>query len=203
MRMPEPNQLVSVLVESNGRLLATRIEDILDGAIVQVSAPSEDGELVPLIVGEHVVLQWPTPRGLIQGRGCVVASHEEVVPTFDVRFETTDLLQRREYVRAELVLDTELTREDGPDILTATLDISGSGVRVVDNGYILAEGDVLGIRFGLPDGTPVSGRAVVVRAEPEAEYALSFVELDAATREQLIRTAFAANARMAQSVRGV
>ena len=191
MNLPKVNQRVSVVVANGERRLATRVENV-DGRTIVIAPPSSDGVAYPLVLGEEISLEWPTSRGLVRGRGVVAArSWENDVPLVDVTIWESAILQRREFVRAQAIVQGELVRDGEEPIACNSLDLSGSGVSLVVRNCALELGETVTLSMWLPDMGEIHAVATVVRLGENGEYGLRFMDIESPVRERLIRFVFA------------
>jgi c-di-GMP-binding flagellar brake protein YcgR len=192
VKLPNVNQLVSVVVAGGERRLATRVEDIRGEATVVIAPPSSQGVAYPLVIGEEIALEWPTTRGLVRGRGAVAArSWDNDIPLIEVTIWESAVLQRREFVRAQAIVPGELLRDGADPIPCTSLDLSGSGVHLVVADCKLDLGELVTLALWLPDMGEIEAQAMVVRCTDTGDYGLRFMDIDAAARERLIRFVFA------------
>lgn len=197
LRLPELNERLGIVV-ADGRMLTTRVEDVQDAELL-VPPPSDQGVTYLMSRGEEVKLEWTTERGLLQASGSVVARVEGGVPLVRIRVDETSVIQRREYVRVECCVNVDV-RFRGDRIAAESLDLSGSGVRVLVNTELVEE-DIATLVLHLPDGDPIETRAFVVRVDGKNVYAFQFLSLGAQEQERIIRWVFDTHRRQYATIR--
>ena len=156
---------------------------------------------VPVLEQRPVFLEWVTRAGVHRLRGRI--RFLDAIPVgnsfgvFDVvRFDPAgevQLLQRREFVRAALVVGVNLCAV-GPDavaVAATTMDVGGGGLLV--QGPVAAEvGEELDFVLAPLDeaGRPISGRCRVVRRTPEGDAGLQFTRIADADRDHIVAFAY-------------
>ncbi|MCR5793223.1 MAG: flagellar brake protein [Lachnospiraceae bacterium] len=99
------------------RQYASKIHDIADNGLAQISMPIEGSTIVPLEVGEEYQLCFYTERGMFRCKGEVVDRYKDnALHMASVHF-TTELekFQRRQYYRLECILNIKyhlISREE-------------------------------------------------------------------------------------------
>ena len=144
----------------------------------------------PELSGVAAALAVVTERGLVRGRGVVLAADRagivEIAITDDVEVD-----QRREHVRvAAQVPGLVAPRDAGhPPLHTFTLDVSGGGILVAGVGP--AEiGQPVAITVKLPDRDPLSTDGRIARRTGDGYVGLVFEGMSEREREELVRWIF-------------
>lgn len=99
-------------------------------------------------------------------------------------------LQRRDFFRMDIVTDVVIFRDNGTEVHTHTLDLSGSGALLPSSsGLDMNERVWMAIDVG--DETPVRAHATVARVTGDHHRGVVFEHISEAARERLIRYLFA------------
>ncbi len=114
------------------------------------------------------------------GRGS--GDDSAVAPDSDPIGESQD--ERREFVRVELRRLVQVTPQQGAAFMTATLNISGSGM-LLEAGRVDV-GDAVGFRLELGGGEAVTGRAHVARIDAEGRPGIAFDRVSVDDHERLV-----------------
>lgn len=126
---PAINALLELLSPHYGEWLSSRLEDVQDANLV-VSAPSTP--TIPILfsdVGEPVVIQWTTHRGICDVTGTVVAVERKPLPLWFVRADKKPTLhQRRQFARLAVTLPIVLVDAEGRQMRVVTVDFSEGGM---------------------------------------------------------------------------
>jgi len=137
---------------------------------------------------EGLVLESPSPRGLVRMRGTAFRLGDDLV-----RFRVDgppQVVQRREFVRVVAPQRVTLDDPSGWSTDTHSLNISGGGMLLsgpaaldlnTEVNFSLALGD---------DVAPVEGSGRVVRAASDVQRAIVFEQISRRDRERLIRFIF-------------
>ncbi|HWI06858.1 MAG TPA: PilZ domain-containing protein [Solirubrobacteraceae bacterium] len=143
------------------------------------------------VVGTQVGIDVTTTRGVVHVDARVAAVRDGEVLDLEVAGDR-ELIQRREYVRVDAVLDVAVASAGEPDGRTAiAVNISGSGA-VVSQLEGLAPGDPVDLWLRLAAAEPpvmVSGR--IVRETDQHLLAVHFEQLATADRERIVHYVFA------------
>lgn len=191
-RLPEVNQRIGVLVHEWNARLASRIEESGVG-VVSIALPSDGKADFDLPRGIAVDLEWVTPRGLMRVSGRSAGHAATAVPAISVELSgEPEVFQRRDYVRANTVVDIVATPKDGLSMPVngLTVDLSGGGVQANLPGLTLEVGDHLRVDIDLPEEEPIEAEARVTRLASEHTFCLAFEQIDAKEQERLIRFVF-------------
>jgi c-di-GMP-binding flagellar brake protein YcgR len=140
--------------------------------------------------GTPVRLAVVTPRGLVRGRGVVLAADRagivEVELTDDVAID-----QRREHVRVAAQVPGLVAPRDAarPPLHTFTLDVSGGGILVAGAGPVEV-GTPVAVTVKLPDRDALSTDARIARRTGDGYVGLVFEGITETDREELVRWIF-------------
>jgi hypothetical protein len=206
--LPEEKTVVDLVGMPHGRG-ATSIVQAVSGDEIVMAVP-EDSAQHPVRPepGTRLELVWKESEGLLALPVEVIGT--EPGPPSQLRVRRTGPAvpgQRRDAVRAPMVLPVQLTREK-EQLTGLTLDISEGGLRctldahtepsadaqAVDPAEKLAVGDGVAVVVTL-DNAVVEGRAVVVRRHGReggrSQLSLRFVDLPEVTQDLIRRQVFA------------
>jgi hypothetical protein len=141
-------------------------------------------------VGRDVQIDMPTNRGLLHLGAHVVQAPDAEVLELDLT-GTSELVQRRGFVRVDAFLEVVVTPEEGAEpIPAAVVNISGSGA-VVSRLPATEVGDVAHLELRLaPFDPPLAIDARVVRVFDEQFRAVRFELIKEADRERIVRFVF-------------
>jgi hypothetical protein len=137
------------------------------------------------LLGHDIAIELSSGRGIYRHGGKLKADREGTL-SIDLTGEV-ERIQRREFVRVDAHVTVNVRGIDEPlggD--TATLDISGGGIRISDP-WGLPLGLDVRVEIALPDGEAVQGLGRVVRAAAEGEKGISFEDLARPDEDRLIR----------------
>ena len=140
--------------------------------------------------GTAAALAVATPRGIVRGRGVVIAADRagivEIAITDDIELD-----QRREHVRvAAQVPGLVAPRDEGhPPLHTFTLDVSGGGILVAGVGPV-GVGAPVAITVKLPDRDPLVTDGRIARRTDGGYVGLVFEGISEREREELVRWIF-------------
>lgn len=186
--LPELGQDVVLEVAGIGPLPVSvqRLGD--DGLLLAL--PDGDMTAIPVVTASEAIVAYATVRGMYRVRGTLRPSAPRQT---SLRFDMGDrpkLLQRRDNVRIAAVLPVTLHPPKGEAIRTQTVDLSGSGMRVVDSARLWPD-ETVGVSLALRDGSArVPMSATVVREVDANSKALRIDHVSHAERERLIRVVF-------------
>src|SRR5258708_14693263 len=129
--------------------------------------------------------------GVVEG---TVTGHADVgVPALVITLTSTPrIIQRREYVRADMVLELELW-PDGDDeepVPGVTLDVSGGGLRAMLPAPVEL-GALVRLSVSCPPGPPIGATGRVVETRDEGIIPLQFHEIIPSARQHPILPVFA------------
>ncbi|WP_054753178.1 flagellar brake protein [Piscibacillus salipiscarius] len=124
-------------------------------------------------------------------------------------------IQRREYVRVDVSLDIAIKplNDNSPSLITRTLDISGGGLAVVDDGTSkwYKRGDVMEATIVLPyDAIHYSYfiaeveliRAIEGRSDSPSKITFQFNNLNEKQRDQIIKYCFEKQLEVRKKING-
>jgi c-di-GMP-binding flagellar brake protein YcgR len=191
--LPEINQIVLLRVEDVESPLHTRVEDVDAKGRLNVAHPADDeAAVVSFTTGRELIVEWINPRGLWRLETRIAGRDNIGVPVLVLAQGEPVLFQRREYVRAEAVLETyvEPKREGAREVLGRTVDVSGGGFRAIADVQLEPDEPVF-FSLQLPDEPRIDGHAELVRRLDEETLAFRFSEIDEADRERIIKFVFA------------
>ncbi len=221
-RMRIPNLLKTgdrVEIEHHGpktrRIYASRVQD-LDEERVTLSAPRQEGAIVPLHVGDRIGVVTKVGGESYRFTTEVLERRGQPLPVFVVqRQEWVTRYQRREFYRVDVGIQAryEPFRVGGraPKTLTRTgeiVNLSGAGCRVRST-RLIGRVRYFAVEFLLP-GQPGEIRAIceiVARSgarggsRGRAEFAGRFLEIDRASRERVVRFVMAQDRRRIRKAR--
>jgi c-di-GMP-binding flagellar brake protein YcgR len=98
-------------------------------------------------------------------------------------------LQRRDFFRMDIVTDVVLFRENGTEVNTHTLDLSGSGALLPSSAGLHMDERVW-MAIEVDDETPVRAHGKVARITKDHHRGVVFEQIGEAARERLIRYLF-------------
>jgi hypothetical protein len=98
-------------------------------------------------------------------------------------------LQRREFFRMDIVTDIVIFRENGTEVDTHTLDLSGSGALLPSSSGLEMDERVW-MAIEVEGETPVRAHGKVARITRDHHRGVVFEQISEATRERLIRFLF-------------
>ncbi len=126
---PAINSLLELQSPHHAGWLSSRLEDH-QGSTLTVSAPSTP--TIPTLfsdIGEQVVLQWTTHRGVCHVVGTVVAVERTPLPLWIVHANKEPALhQRRNFARLAVALPIVLVNAEGEQTRVTTMDFSEGGM---------------------------------------------------------------------------
>jgi hypothetical protein len=137
------------------------------------------------LLGHDIFVELSSGRGIYRHNGKLKADRQGTL-TIELTGEV-ERIQRREFVRVDAHVTVSVRGVDEPlGGETATLDVSGGGIRISDP-WNLPLGLDVRVELQLPDGEAVQGLGRVVRAAAEGEKGISFEDLARADEDRLIR----------------
>ena len=140
--------------------------------------------------GTAAALAVATPRGIVRGRGVVIAADRagivEVAITEDIELD-----QRREHVRVTAQVPGLVAPRDEahPPLHTFTLDVSGGGILVAGAGPADI-GTPVAVTVKLPDRDPLVTDGRIARRTDGGYVGLVFEGISEPEREELVRWIF-------------
>jgi hypothetical protein len=156
----------------------------IDGAALTVALTVRESRLSRLI-GHDIAVELLSGRGIYRHTGTLKADRKGVL---SIELDGgVDRIQRREFVRVDAHVDVTVEGIDeslGGE--TATLDVSGGGIRISDP-WGLPLGLDVRVEIALPGGEPVRALGRVVRAAAAGETGISFEDLARSDEDRLIR----------------
>jgi ribosome maturation factor RimP len=137
------------------------------------------------LLGHDIHVELSSGRGIYRHNGRLKADREGTL-SIELTGEV-ERIQRREFVRVDAHVPVNVRGLDEPlGGETATLDVSGGGIRISDP-WNLPLGLEVRVELQLPDGEPVQALGRVVRAAAEGEKGISFDDLARPDEDRLIR----------------
>jgi c-di-GMP-binding flagellar brake protein YcgR len=189
-RLPEAGQRLGIHVpEWNARL----VSEVLDAGVgtLTIAFPSDGRSDFDLPAGVALALEWVNPRGLVrvEGRSVGRSDGSGVV----VRLSgAPEVVQRRDYVRANTVADLVVTPVDGLTMPATgvTIDISGGGLQASLPGLNVGVDDRVRLELEIPEETAVEADARVTRVPTPHTFCFIFEQIDPREQERLIKFVF-------------
>lgn len=149
--------------------------------IIEYSDYFEEGEDIPVKIF--------TPLGVKSFSAAILdAPYEE---NFTIEYvESTNDLQRREYVRVPFSVKVFVETQDKKNIIAYTLDISGGGLKFFSEEEI--ESQEVKITIYMPDDRSLHAKGTIIHNQfiPVNEHVLSFTEIDEKDRDRIIKKCF-------------
>ena len=186
---PSTGRPVTLAIPSQEEIPA-RVADKGEG-FIDLTFVSRPRTPVALLESTQAYLEFVTDDGMWRMLGTVhvLATEEGEL----VRFEQsgrTQMLQRRAYVRTDLIAMMIITPEGGPPQKCMTLNISGGGVLIRGLSGVAEDDEVaFDLRLDLLPAR-MQGRCRVVRQTPDGCYGVQFTEIDEDDRDRLVRFAY-------------
>ena len=178
----EAGQHVIVRTVHIGMIPGT-IDAVADGSVTVVLTV-RDARFQRLI-GHEIAVELSSGRGIYRHSGTLKGDREG---TLSIALSgEVDRIQRREFVRVDAHVPVTVRGIDealGGE--TATLDVSGGGIRISDP-WGLPLGLDVRVELALPEGEPVRALGRVVRVAAEEEKGISFEDLARPDEDRLIR----------------
>jgi PilZ domain-containing protein len=197
MRLPELGQ--SVFVVAGDRRVPAAVYE-LHGEDTVVVKHAEGGASLMVDLSELVAVEWTTHRGIFRGQGIVISLSGTTTPLAYIRLESSGVMQRRDYVRVEVVVDAELRQASGVPVEIKTIDLSGGGLRA----YVprdLVPDEPVDVTLLFPDMPSIGADAVVIRGDQASGYAFRFTVIDPKEHERLVKFVFEAHRRAFATVK--
>ncbi len=193
--VPHERQLLVLEVAGFGRVDA-RVERASEHhfSLALFLAPDSGFELSGEQWGS---IEFTTPRGLAHIEGVVQALDESVDLYSFERSLDAALVQRRDFVRVETVLDVRLWHCDDEDdpiqvlepLEANTISLSGNGM-LINGAYGFHLGETFWFELPLPDGHVVEGRGRFVRDDGEDRLGGQIEQITEKSRDRLVRHVF-------------
>jgi PilZ domain len=159
------------------------VDAVADGSVTVVLTVRDDR--FQRLLGHEIAVELSSGRGIYRHSGRLTADRGG---TLSIQLTgEVERIQRREFVRVDAHVSVEVRGIDEPlGGKTATLDVSGGGIRISDP-WSLPLGLDVRVELALPDGEPVRALGRVVRAAAEGEKGISFEDLARPDEDRLIR----------------
>jgi hypothetical protein len=159
------------------------IDVVADGSVTVVLTVRDDR--FQRLLGHDIAVEVSSGRGIYKHTGRLKADREGTL-SIELTGEV-ERIQRREFVRVDAHVSINVRGIDEPlGGETATLDISGGGVRIADP-WGLPLGLEVRVELFLPDGEPVRALGRIVRAAADDEKGISIDDLPRPDEDRLIR----------------
>jgi hypothetical protein len=138
---------------------------------------------------EKLILEFPTPRGLVRLRGTVTVEDRDLLRFSDL--SSAEVLQKREYVRVNANRPVLLYEgKDHLPIQSYTVDLSGGGL-LLAGPDTLKIGEEVSFQLTLAaGGVPIKGTGTVVRSDVKGRRAISLKEISDVDHRRLVRFIF-------------
>lgn len=140
--------------------------------------------------GEEIPVKIFTPLGIKSFTAAILDSPYE--PDFTIEYvETTNDIQRREYVRVPFCVKTFIEREDKKSVIGYTMDISGGGLRFKAEEEFEPQEQVK-LTLYMPDERSIQAKGNIIGNEhiPKDQHVLSFTDIDEKERDRIIKKCF-------------
>ena len=161
----QPGQHVTIRNTLLGTLPAT--VDTANGPAVKVALAVKD-DRVARLVGHAMAVEATSARGIHRYGGTLGAQNGGSL-TITLNGDV-ERIQRRDYVRVQAGLEVTVRGvEEKVGGETMTIDVSGSGIQIIDK-WRLPLGLDVRVELKLPGGDPVRSLGRVVRQGAEAEH---------------------------------
>lgn len=168
--------------------------------LVWLDAPVENGNpIIPHAGADVVVHTWRSTDAYYTLHSELLAIDDSDPPRLGLRVRETERVQRREYFRVEVSLDTEgsvvIESEHGEQSVELSLrDLSTSGMRALST-VLLLGGEELRVKLPLPgESGSFDLRAKVIRIIADIEqspyachFGAQFIDVPPGVRERMIR----------------
>jgi c-di-GMP-binding flagellar brake protein YcgR len=142
------------------------VMDFTEGSELVVGAPSEGGYEVRIPPGTRISVQLPQADGIRSFDAEVRRRAERPSPSLHLTWpEKIERIQRRNYVRVDVMVRVVVTPEDRPNrpLSGSTTNLSAGGARIVLP-ELLTAGTVLTVHLHLPDAGVRECTARVIRS---------------------------------------
>lgn len=186
IELPKRSETVTLLCTS-GKQIAARVSARGPGSLsVLVTFLADvltDDQL------EGLLLEFPSPRGLVRLGGEVIVEDRDLVHFSDLY--SIEVLQQREFVRvkANRPVLVYIGRDRMP-IQSYAVDLAGGGL-LLAGPDVLEIGEDIEFQLTLASGsTPIEGMGTVVRSDVQGRRAICFTVMSDANRRRLVRFIF-------------
>jgi c-di-GMP-binding flagellar brake protein YcgR len=187
--LPEVNEPVHVAVSGADWIPAKVLQRGPDALVLAVTVRMR--KLTPEQL-ETLVVEFAGARGRVRLRGTPAAQDPASLEVLTLTApRSVEVLQEREYVRIRSARPALVyAAREGIRIQSFTVDVSGGGL-LLAGPDTLALGEELSFSLTLTPGvTPVSGKARVVRIDPQGRRAVEFESISDLDRRRLVRFIF-------------
>ncbi|HXB64044.1 MAG TPA: PilZ domain-containing protein [Solirubrobacteraceae bacterium] len=186
LELPERSDAVTLVRPSGERVQARVAErhggELLVALMFRPEAPLHPGRL------DGLLLEFTSPRGRVRLHGAVTLVERELLRFSGL--EPAELLQEREYVRAQATRPVLVSGSAGNSIQTFSVDLSGGGM-LLAGPATLKVGERIQFRLITAQGSPpISGLGVVVRTDSQGRRAVCFEEIGEGDHRRLVRFIF-------------
>jgi c-di-GMP-binding flagellar brake protein YcgR len=196
MKLPQLGQAVFVIV--GDRRARAHVQNLHGEDSVSVDTPTDEG--FDLHLGELASLEWTSERGVVRGEGLIASLTDGALPHVVLRLESSRVVQRREHVRIEIVVDAELRQSSGVPCEIKTIDLSGGGMRA----YVpreLVEGEPVDVTLMFPEMPSIGAEAEVIRGDVANGYAFRFTYVEPKEHDRLVAFVFEAHRKSFATVK--
>jgi c-di-GMP-binding flagellar brake protein YcgR len=162
------------------------------GTFIDLTFSARPRTPVALLEGTQAYLEYVTDDGMWRMLGTVHvrATEQGEIVRFEQSGRPPQLLQRRAYVRTDLIAMMLVTAPGGKPQRCMTLNVSGGGVLVRGLREVAEDTEVdFDLRLDLLPAR-IQGRCRVVRQTPDGCHGLQFTEIDDGDRDRLVRFAY-------------
>lgn len=140
--------------------------------------------------GEEIPVKIFTPLGIKSFNAAILdAPYEQ---DFTIEFvETTNDLQRREYVRVPLSVKTLVERTDKKSVITYTMDVSGGGIKFLSDEEFEPKEEVK-LTMYMPDDRSIKAIGSIIENNhiPQGQHVLTFTDIEEKERDRIIKKCF-------------
>jgi hypothetical protein len=184
--LPQRSEVVTLL-RSGGEQIPARVAErgpnMLVVLIMFPIEPLSESEL------EKLVLEFPSPRGLVRLCGTVTVEDRDLLRFSELH--SPEVLQKREYVRvkANRPVLVYLGANNLP-VQSYTVDLSGGGL-LIAGPDMLEIGEEVQFQLTLDSASaPIVGMGAVVRSDVKGHRAISFSKISDLERRRLVKFIF-------------
>ncbi len=179
-----------------------KIEDIENKKELHISLPIEKGNIIPLRVGTHVIINITEKDGVYSFGENIIRRVTTPYPHFIINYpKKINRIQRRNYVRMLLNVPVEMIMEDGSVNRGVSIDLSGGGLLIAFAKKEFEINTNVILNFKLTNGKEYCGIKGVIRREKGFEpvegipnnkkgYGVDFIDIDQNSREEIISYLF-------------
>jgi hypothetical protein len=184
--LPQRSEAVTLLCPSGKQIparVAERGPSSLSVLITFLADVLGDDQL------EGLLLELPSPRGLVRVGGNVVVEDRDLVHFSDLY--SIEVLQQREFVRVKANRPVLVyVGRDRMPIQSYAVDLAGGGL-LLAGPDVLEIGEDIEFQLTLASGSaPIEGEGTVVRSDVQGRRAISFTVMSDANRRRLVRFIF-------------